>query len=87
MPKPTMVSWAMEDMLEPWVHYVPLEKDFNDLEEKYNWCLNNIDKCKEIANNGKKYIEQFLDEDREKLITNMVLKEYVDRVNIIKLNE
>ena len=82
MPRPTMCSWLMEDKLEPWVHYVPLEKDYDDLEEKYNWCLNNLDKCEEIAKNGKKYIEQFLDEDREKKITNMVLKEYVDNVEI-----
>jgi hypothetical protein len=85
MSKPTIVSWAMEDMLEPWVHYVPLEKDFDDLEEKYNWCLNNLDKCEEISNNGKKYIEQFLDEEREKLITNLVLREYVDNMKITKM--
>lgn len=82
MPHPTMISWFMEDKLEPWVHYVPLEKEFDDLEEKYNWCLNNLDKCEEIANNGKKYVEQFLDEEKEKKITNMVLRKYVDNVNI-----
>jgi hypothetical protein len=84
MPTPTMISWAMEDRLEPWVHYVPLNKDFDDLEEKYEWCLNNLNKCEEIANNGKKFIEQFLDEEKEAQITNLVLKEYFDNVIVTK---
>ena len=86
MPHPTMVSWAMEDTLQPWVHYVPLEKDFDDLEEKYNWCINNLDKCEQIAKNGKEFIKQFLDEEREKQIINMVLRGYVDHVNICVKN-
>lgn len=84
MPAPTMVSWAMEDTLQPWVHYVPLEKDFNDLEEKYNWCTLNLDKCEQIAKNGKEFINQFLNEETEKIITNMVLRNYVESVNIIE---
>lgn len=82
MPKPTMVSWFMEDKLIPWTHYIPLKDDFSDLEEKYNWCLKNIDKCEIIAINGKKYVEQFLDKEREKIITNLVLKKYADFVKI-----
>ena len=55
---------------------------FSDLEEKYNWCLKNIDKCEIIAINGKKYVEQFLDKEREKIITNLVLNKYADFVKI-----
>lgn len=82
MAKPTICSWLMEDKLEPWVHYVPLDDQFDDLEEKYTWCLTNLDKCEEIANNGKKYIEQFLDQEREAKITNLVLRKYVDNVKL-----
>lgn len=82
MAQPTMCSWLMEENLKPWVHYVPLNDQFDDLEEKYNWCLKNLDKCEEIAKNGKKYIEQFLDENREKKITNLVLRNYADKVKI-----
>lgn len=82
MPKPTMCSWLMEDTLQEWVHYIPLEKEFDDVEEKYNWCMNNLAKCEEIAKNGKEYMKQFLDEEQEQLITNMVLKNYIDNVNI-----
>ena len=87
MPKPTMEGWFMEGLLEPWVHYVPLKNDFSDLEEKYEWCLNNLDKCEEIANNGKKYMEQFLDEDTEKKIENLIIQKYNELVEINLINE
>jgi hypothetical protein len=86
MPEPTMVSWLMEDKLRPWVHYVPLSKDFVDLEEKYEWCKLNMEKCEEIALNGKMYIEQFLDKERENKITSLVLKEYTNNVSNIIVN-
>jgi hypothetical protein len=41
-----------------------------------------LDKCKEISKNAKRYVEQFLDEDKEKLITNLVLRKYADFVNV-----
>ncbi len=83
MPKPSIVSWLMEDMLKPGIHYVEIKSDFSNLEEKYNWCLNNLDECKKIAENGKKYIEQFFDSNKERDITNRVLNIYCKTVNIL----
>jgi hypothetical protein len=45
---------------EPYVHFVPINNDGTDLVEKYEWCLNNMSKCEEIAYNGKKYMEKYL---------------------------
>uniref|UniRef100_A0A6C0AZL0 Glycosyl transferase CAP10 domain-containing protein n=1 Tax=viral metagenome TaxID=1070528 RepID=A0A6C0AZL0_9ZZZZ len=45
--------------LEPYVHFIPVNKDGSDLVEKFQWCLQNLDKCEEIANNGKKYMEKY----------------------------
>jgi hypothetical protein len=49
--------------LEPYVHFVPVNNDGGDLVEKFEWCLNNLDKCEEIANNGKIYMEKYLRQD------------------------
>jgi Glycosyl transferase family 90 len=56
MPEPTLTSWAMEEMLQPWVHYVPinLHKDNSrngrtDVEEKMQWILDNDDKARQIV--------------------------------------
>lgn len=49
--------------LKPYVHFIPINNDGSDLLEKYEWCLNNLDKCEEIAKNGKKYMEMYLRDD------------------------
>ena len=81
MPKPTCTSWLMEDKLVPGVHYILLKDDFSDLEEKYNWALNNLEKCKKIAENATTYMKQFLDEENENKIQIEMIKRYMDRID------
>jgi hypothetical protein len=64
MPEPLLTSWSMEEMLMPWVHYIPINviKDGNDIirttdtEEKLQWIIDNDEKAKEIAKAGKLWI-------------------------------
>ena len=51
--KPTCTSWALEELLEPWVHYIPISDDFSDVEEKVQWVLDNDAKAREIARRGR----------------------------------
>lgn len=83
MTKPTTESWAMERFLKPFVHYIPLSDDYSDLEEKYNWCLKNENKCIEISKNATNYIEQFLDEDKELAIRKGIMKRYFNNIEFI----
>jgi len=39
--------------LKEWIHYIPVKADLSDLEEKYKWALENDEKCKEIALEGR----------------------------------
>jgi hypothetical protein len=80
--KPTVVSWLMEDKLIPGVHYVLIKDDYSDLLEKIYWCLSNDDKCIEIIKNANLYMEQFLDEEREKNLQKKVLYTYLNNVTI-----
>jgi len=82
MSQPTISSWIMEDTLISGTHYIEIKSDNSDLEEKYNWCLNNLEECKKIAENGKKYIEQFLDKENEEKITNRIIEIYCDTIKI-----
>ena len=82
MPRPTVCSWIMEDKLISEIHYIEIKSDYSDLEEKYKWCLNNLEKCKIIAENGKKYIEQFLNQENEIKITNKIIEIYCKTVKI-----
>lgn len=82
MPKPTICSWIMEDKLISGTHYIEIKSDYSDLEEKYNWCLNNLEECKKIAENSKTYIEQFLNQENEKKITNKIIEIYYKTIKI-----
>jgi len=74
MPPPTVVSWAMEDLLEPWVHYVPLCQNTSDLPQKAAWCLENGARCAAIGEAGRCFAQQFLDGDRESRIVRGVMR-------------
>jgi Glycosyl transferase family 90 len=56
MPPPTFSSYAMEEMLEPWVHYIPLQPDLTDIEPKVQWMLANEAESKRIAHRAKLWI-------------------------------
>jgi hypothetical protein len=56
-------SWFFGQGLEPYVHFIPIKIDGSDLLSQYEWCMNNLDKCEEIALAGKKYMEPYLYED------------------------
>lgn len=83
MAKPTICSWAMEDQLKPFVHYLPLKDDFSNLEEVYQWAISNENACIEIANNATRFIEMFLDIRRELLIECEVMRRYLDNIEIL----
>ena len=71
---PETTSWLMESILKPWVHYVPLRSDFKDLQERVKWCENHLGVCAKISENARRYMAQFMDEEREKKLENEVLR-------------
>tara|TARA_B110000858_G_C17764031_1_gene456018 strand:+ start:209 stop:1063 length:855 start_codon:yes stop_codon:yes gene_type:complete len=68
MPKQRFHSWACEKFLEPGVHYVECKRDFSDFLDKVEWCKSNDQQAKEIAENGKRFMQMFLDLENEKII-------------------
>ncbi|WGV16062.1 FkbM family methyltransferase [Fuscovulum ytuae] len=59
MPKPTIDSWLMESLLEPYVHYVPVNRDFSNLPEVLDWCRDHDEDCRQISENGRNYMQHF----------------------------
>ncbi|VFS50863.1 glycosyl transferase family 90 [Budvicia aquatica] len=78
MIKPRIESWFMEANLIPGYHYVELNKDFSDLEEKIQYYAKHVDEAKQIIKNANDYVSPFLDEEQEKIITLLVMKKYFD---------
>lgn len=56
--------------LKEWVHFIPIKPDGSDLLKKYQWCLNNIKICEEIAMNGYNYMKYY----RNDKIMNKIVK-------------
>jgi Glycosyl transferase family 90 len=67
IPPPTFTSFAMEEVLEPYVHYVPLKRDLSNAEEQMQWILDHDDDAQRIAQNGRNWIrDMFLHDDSQK---------------------
>jgi Glycosyl transferase family 90 len=56
MPPPTFTSWMMEELLEPWVHYIPLAPDLSDLEEKVLWMIGHDAEAQRISRRARLWI-------------------------------
>jgi len=80
MPTPKWHSWIMEKNLKPNVHYLELNPDLTNLEEILDWAINNDEECNQIAQNGKKYMEQFLDPKKDLPVQKRLLEEYAKRL-------
>lgn len=76
MPLPTYETWFMEGTLIPDFHYIKIEKDYSDLDEKLNYYINNPDKARQITINAHQYLEQFKNAELEKILSLLVLKKY-----------
>jgi hypothetical protein len=57
MPIPSVSTYAMEDKLVPYVHYIPLKRDGSDLEEQLAWARANDDKCRWISEQATQYMQ------------------------------
>ena len=56
-------QWYYDEMKE-WEHYVPIENDFSDLNDKIEWCIHNEDKCLKITENAHQFVLNKLNWDR-----------------------
>ena len=56
MPPPTRTSWAMEELLEPWVHYIPMFPNGSNAEEMVRWALDNEQEARRIAERATLFI-------------------------------
>lgn len=76
MPRPSYETWFMEGRLIPDHHYIEIKPDYSDLVERLEYFIAHPDEAEAISRNAKEYVAQFLDPEREKLISLMVLDKY-----------
>ncbi|MCU4156462.1 lipopolysaccharide biosynthesis protein [Carboxylicivirga sp. A043] len=76
MPTPKYETWFMEGCLLPDFHYIHVQDDYSDLEEKIQYYIENPEEAKAIVKNANNYVAQFKNKEREDLISLLVLQKY-----------
>ena len=73
-----------QDKLKEYEHYVPVNDDLSNLKDRLQWCLDNDDKCKEIANNAKKFYDKHSSrEGTYNYFNNLIQDDFlIDSINI-----
>lgn len=59
MPKPKIESWFMEGRLIGGIHYIEINDDYTDLEEKLRYYIAHPTEAQTIINNAHKWVAQF----------------------------
>eukprot|EP00986_Skeletonema_menzelii_P002179 scaffold607_cov111-Skeletonema_menzelii.AAC.1 len=57
MSRPTVATWAMEDLLVPFVHYIPLANDYSNVLEMIKWANEHDEACQEISKRATEFIK------------------------------
>ncbi|WP_083631254.1 glycosyl transferase family 90 [Labilibacter marinus] len=81
MPTPKYETWFMEGKLKPDYHYIHIKDDYSDLNEKLEYYITHPEEADQIRLNANKYVNQFKDKKREKLISLLVLDKYFENIN------
>lgn len=78
MRKPRFETWFREGSLIPNYHYVLLEDDYSDVEEKIAFYNANPDAAEAIVKQANEYVAQFFNEADETLLTYIVVRRYLE---------
>ena len=76
MTKPKFETWLMEGRLIPNYHYVLINDDYSNLEEKINYYIENTNEAEGIISNANNYMRQFKDKKSEDWLHLKILERY-----------
>lgn len=70
----------MEELLVPWIHYIPLSESLNDVEEKMEWVVQNDAAAQRIAERGSLWMQDLVYHpdaaEDDKLIQEEIVRRY-----------
>jgi hypothetical protein len=76
-------KWDMygDSRFHPWVHYVPIEPNAEDILNKFQWCEENIPICENIVSNANNAWSEFFDPKTQDSIINYLHYLYHCKIN------
>jgi len=78
MPKPRFETWFMEGTLRPDIHYVEINNDRDQVEDKVSFYSKNTTAALKIISNAHKHVDRFKNEKLEDLLCLKVLEKYAE---------
>ncbi|AYO58345.1 lipopolysaccharide biosynthesis protein [Chryseobacterium sp. 6424] len=75
-----METWYMEGTLVPNEHFICINEDYTNLEERLHYYLDHENECRNIIENAQEYRKQFDNKNAESLISLLVLKKYFKNI-------
>lgn len=81
MPKPTVEGWLMHSRLVAGKHYIEIAPDFSDVGDKLRYYIEHADEARMISEESKKWVSQFNDRKRERIINLLVVDKYLSLMN------
>lgn len=79
MAPPTKTSFAMEEYLKPWVHYVPLKSDISNAEEMIRWIVENDEKARLISERATLFMHDLLFHEKSAAENEFIQEEILER--------
>ena len=79
MSRPSVAAWAMEDLLIPFVHYIPLADDYSNLLEMLKWAKEHDQACQEISSRATEFMEHLWMSDQAQEDTKYLQKTFATR--------
>jgi hypothetical protein len=79
MPQPLYTSWAMEELLEPWIHYIPLKSDLSDVESKVQWMLSHDAEARRISYRASLWIKDLVFHPQASVDETIIMTNMLDR--------
>ena len=87
IPQSKYYLW-FSSLLVPYTHYIPINANLDNLIEQIKWCIDNDDKCKEIASNGMDFYKKYLEKDGiYDYMQNLLNKISLKSLNLLKYNQ
>lgn len=78
MTTPKFETWLMEGLLQPDVHFVHVEDDYANLDEKLAFYLAHPQAAEKIIHNANQWISQFFNRKQELITAVLVLQKYFE---------
>ncbi|MCF0075151.1 hypothetical protein LZD49_32000 [Dyadobacter sp. CY261] len=76
MARPKYETWFMEGSLVPNYHYIQIQDDYSDLLQVLDYYIAHPKETQQIAENANRYVQQFSNQQKEDLISLLVLEKY-----------